>query len=102
MVVYSYILRGCIVIKQNDIVNQCFCWLRDRFSDRTNANLIEYILPNLEDKVEELEIWLPVSGFLLEDTIQIGKVHFRPITKELLDGGWYLCCQKTQMKIVNL
>ena len=75
-------IKPPMVISQAAVENQVFEWVRDRFCGNTQAELVEYILPRLEAKIEELEVWVPIAELRVESDVQIGYILIRPITEE--------------------
>jgi len=67
------------------VEDQVFEWIRERFRGNTQRELIEYIVPELEAKVMELEVWVPIAELRVESDVYVGNVSIRPITEEDID-----------------
>lgn len=78
-------IRPSSTISREAVEDQAFQWLSNRYSGSVTTNLVDHILPQLEEEVKEFEIWIPIGELRLEGVVEIGNIQLRPITKELLD-----------------
>ena len=78
-------IKPAQVISVTAVEDQVFGWIRERFLGNTQKELIEYIVPELEAKVVELEVWVPIAGLRVESDVYIGNITIRPITVEDID-----------------
>jgi hypothetical protein len=63
-----------------------FQWLKMRYRGSIAAPFVEAVVTECEKRVREIEIWIPVFRLFLETEVQIGRVVFKTITREMLDS----------------
>lgn len=63
-----------------------FDWVISRHQKNTDLTMTEYVLTECEKRVNEIEIWVPISNLLIESEFSIGPVLFKTVTKPLLDA----------------
>jgi hypothetical protein len=62
-----------------------FDWLEKRYKKVLTIPMTEYVLGECEKRVEELEIWLPISELTIASEIVIGKITLKTITRKMMD-----------------
>ena len=77
------ILRDIVSI--NFLTEHIFEWIKEKYRGATDLPMVEYVLTKCEQAIEEYEIWIPVAMLYVQSEIQIGKITFKTITKEMLD-----------------
>ena len=78
-------LKPQSIISQSAVENQAFNWISSRYCGSIDVGLIDYILPGLAAEIQELEIWIPVAQLHIESDMPIGKVVFKPISKNIIE-----------------
>src|SRR5262245_29015606 len=78
-------IKPTSTISREAVEEQAFHWLDNRYSSNTANELIEYILPKLQEEVKEFEVCVPIGELVLQSAMTLGRIELRPITKELLD-----------------
>lgn len=62
-----------------------FEWIADFYNRKTTLSMCQYVLPKCEEKIIRSELWFPVHRTLIEKEIQIGKITFKIISKQMID-----------------
>ena len=62
-----------------------FDWIAARYKNETALQMTEFVLPKCEDKIKEIEIWLPVHRLIIESEFSVGKITFKTITTKMID-----------------
>ncbi len=73
-----------LTISQTAVEDQVFEWIRDRYTGNNQVELMEDVLPKLQSKVAELEIWVPIAQLRIEADVYIGKIVLRPMSEEVI------------------
>lgn len=73
------------VISLKVVKNEVFNWLKRRHKNETTEQLFEFVLPEFESIIEEIEVWVPIFGTEIESSFSVGRVLFQPINKLLMD-----------------
>lgn len=78
--------------KPNNVVGidflseQIFEWIKQNYFGKNKEKPIEYILNECEKKIEEIEIWIPISNLHIQSPFKLGEITFQCITKNFMDG----------------
>jgi hypothetical protein len=75
-------LRTLITLKT--VEDTVFSWMIGRYTGAVTSPLMEYLIPRLEEEVDEYEVWIPIAEMSVENDALIGAVLFRCITEERL------------------
>ncbi|MFZ5902315.1 MAG: hypothetical protein ACOYZ8_02015 [Chloroflexota bacterium] len=77
-------IRPESTISRKMVEEFAFKWLERKYQKLTSVNLLEYLIPNLENEIREFEIWIPIAELRTERIVPLGKIEIRPITAEWL------------------
>lgn len=67
-------------------INKLFIsWIRNRIVQLKAESFTEYLLYELVKIVDTYEVWMPINNLFIEKSFNIGKIVFKPITKEFID-----------------
>ena len=78
--------------KPNNVVGvdflseQIFEWIKLNYLGKNKEKPIEYILGECEKKIEEIDIWIPISNLHIQSPFKIGDITFQLITKKFMDA----------------
>lgn len=75
-------------VSRSAVEDAIFEWLRQRYSQALTTPMTEMVVPLLDAKVTELEIWIPIHGLSLETDLMLGPVKFLTITPARLER-WF-------------
>jgi hypothetical protein len=67
------------------LIDLIFNWVEQRYKKLSTVPMTEYVLGECEKRIEELEIWLPISKLRIASELVIGKITFKTITRKMLD-----------------
>lgn len=67
------------------IEGSVFEWLENYYLGRTRKDMMDSVLPDFQKSIRLNEIWIPVPHVITTNTILIGKIALRTITKTLID-----------------
>jgi|GEM_PF-6542619 len=73
-------------ISLKKVEDEIFDWATERFLQRTASRLCEYIIPNLEDAISEVEIIIPIRHVSTQFTFPCGKMTFIPLNASFFDN----------------
>jgi len=62
-----------------------FEWLQGRYEGSINASLLSFAIPQIESKIQPLEILIPIYSLMIQSGFSVGRVKFQPITGALID-----------------
>jgi hypothetical protein len=60
-------------------------WIKNQIANSNSENFVEYLISELDRIVDVYEVWMPIYNLHIENSFSVGKIHFRPITKEFID-----------------
>jgi hypothetical protein len=60
-------------------------WIKLRYFNKELLDFTEYFNSKAKDLVSEVSVWTPISNLCIQEPFRLGKVIFRPITKEIID-----------------
>jgi hypothetical protein len=60
-------------------------WLKEKYLNKDLVCFSEYFLSKAKELVSEISVWAPISNLCIQEPFRIGKVIFRPITRDLID-----------------
>jgi hypothetical protein len=63
-----------------------FEWIETKYKQATDLPMVEYVLDKVKKRIKELEIWIPVFMLHIQSDVRIGRILFKPITKEMIDN----------------
>jgi hypothetical protein len=82
------------VFKINDIrravslktIEKIVCnWLKEKYFNKDLICFTEYFLSKAKQSISDISVWIPISNLCIQEPFRIGKVIFRPITRDLVD-----------------
>lgn len=76
-------LRNIISVEL--LIDLTFDWIQRKYKKLVAVPMSEYVLGECERRIEELEIWIPVTGLRLASEIVIGKITLKTVTRKMLD-----------------
>lgn len=60
-------------------------WLKEKYFNKDLIYFTEYFLCKAKELISDISVWIPISNLCIQEPFRIGKVIFRPITRELID-----------------
>jgi hypothetical protein len=79
----SIIPRGVVSLPRlSDLI---FDWVKSKYRETSASTMTEYVLPQCEKLIKELEIWIPISHLYIQAPFIFGKITFKAITKAMID-----------------
>lgn len=72
------------IISRKAIETEIFVWVKERYS-KNMPTLIEFIIPRLEEKTTDLEIWIPIGQLQIQEEVMIGRIFLKPINDEVIN-----------------
>lgn len=76
-------LRSTVSIKT--LTRLIFSWVKNKYLTQTTLLMSGFVLGECEKLVQEIEIWIPIAWLHIQSDIQLGKITFKTITREMLD-----------------
>lgn len=67
------------------IEDNIFEWLRLKYCEGLNQELMDFINEKAREVVREYEIWMPISALHVQSDFEVGKAHIKTITRQMLD-----------------
>lgn len=68
-----------------------FEWMKEKYENKTTLLMTEFLIAKCEERLKELEIWIPIAMTYVQSEIKIGKVVIKSITKNMIDQ-WQKDC----------
>jgi hypothetical protein len=84
------------------LVELIFDWMRAKYTDQAVPTMTEYVLRECENRVQDLEIWLPIAATHVQSELRIGKIILKTITRETIDRWRDQCLTDTPEDEVKL
>lgn len=60
-------------------------WLKEKYFNKDLICFTDYFLSKAKQLISDISVWIPISNLCIQEPFRIGKVIFRPITRELID-----------------
>lgn len=60
-------------------------WLKEKYLNKDLVCFSKYFLSKAKELVSEVSVWAPISNLCIQEPSRIGKVIFRPITRDVID-----------------
>jgi hypothetical protein len=73
------------VATKKTINNLFISWIKNKLIESNAEDFTEYLISELERIIDVYEVWMPISNLYIENSFSIGKIHFKPITKKIID-----------------
>jgi len=68
------------------LINTAFRWVKKRYRCETGEPFTGYVLRECSALVKDSEIWIPLFHVYIQTELSVGKIRFRTLTREMLDG----------------
>ncbi|MGH4125501.1 MAG: hypothetical protein ACREV6_21520 [Clostridium sp.] len=68
------------------VKNILFEWVEKKYTQEIDLDFTDYLDSEIDKVVKECEIWMPVPFTAIDESFVIGKIEFKPITKDILDN----------------
>ncbi len=72
-------------VSQDSIRSFLYEWLEKSHRERDNTSLTEYVIDRASQCVSRQEVISPIWPLVIEESFAIGKVHFKTITRQMID-----------------
>jgi len=60
-------------------------WIKKKYFNKDFISFTDYLFAQANDLIADLTVWAPISHLCVQEPIRLGKVFFRPITRELIE-----------------
>jgi hypothetical protein len=67
------------------LVDSIFTWIATGHKGGSAVPMAEAVLADVEEAVQEVELWLPIAMLYIETAFVIGRIKLKTITKEMID-----------------
>ena len=68
------------------LINAAFHWVKDRYRGASKESFTDHVLRECAQRVETVEIWIPLFSVYIETEFSVGKVRFKTLTREMFDN----------------
>lgn len=75
-------IRNAVSVKT--LIGLIFSWTKARYLNVSATAMVEFVLCECERLIQEIEIWVPIAWLHVQSNIQLGKITFKAITREML------------------
>lgn len=72
-------------VSQETIKSIIFDWIKKRCIGIVNQDLTSFIIDQASAKISVKEVWLPIRFLQIEDAFVVGKINFKPISKNMIE-----------------
>jgi len=62
-----------------------FDWIAENHKKTTTLSMTEYVLAELEPKIQDFEVWIPIAATRIQSEFGFGNMRIRTITRKMLD-----------------
>lgn len=60
-------------------------WIKNKFHNPNTGNFIDFLSIHVEELIDEYEILIPIEFLYIEKTFTLGRITFKPFSKESID-----------------
>jgi hypothetical protein len=69
-----------------ETIEQILCdWIKEKYFNKDLISFTNYFIAKANDLITDLSLWAPISYLCVQEPFRLGKVHFRQITKAMID-----------------
>jgi hypothetical protein len=76
-------LRNTVSVKV--LTSSVFDWIEQSYKKATTLSMTEYVLAEIEPKIQDLEVWIPIAATRIQSEFEFGNMRIRIITRAMLD-----------------
>lgn len=81
-------------VSVDTVRDHIFEWLKAIYSGKTNQEFVQYLEESVEKSVKNIEVWVPISELVIQNSFSFGNVIFKPMTKATIDS-WEQILEET-------
>jgi hypothetical protein len=67
------------------VASLVFDWTRERYQSTTALPMVEYVLSKAAERIEDQELWIPISMLHIQSDFRVGRITLRTIGSALFD-----------------
>ena len=60
-------------------------WIKNKYKKVTDLSMVDYVLGKSQERIQELEIWIPIAELYVQSEIKIGRITLRTIKREIFE-----------------
>ena len=75
----------CDALSRNFIRDNLFSWLEARFKESAITDWISFLMDSANQVMQSHEVWIPISELHVQSDIQLGKVTFSNLSKQVFE-----------------
>jgi hypothetical protein len=63
-----------------------FDWIEESYKKSTTLSMTDYVVQQLEPKIQEFEVWIPIAATRIQSEFEFGNMRIRTISRAMLDA----------------